>query len=112
MEKTINNEELMKVVNLLKKDLSDHFGARIERIILYGSYARGDYNEDSDVDIMVLLNDLPVREDEKFVDRLSFDYMYDYTVLFSIMLQVNIKYNIVLDFYPYYQNIEKEGIMI
>jgi len=32
------------------------FGKKIERITLYGSYARGDFNLESDVDIMILLN--------------------------------------------------------
>lgn len=32
------------------------FGEKIECIILYGSYARGDFDLESDVDIMVLLN--------------------------------------------------------
>ncbi|WP_245859940.1 nucleotidyltransferase domain-containing protein [Spirosoma aerolatum] len=26
-------------------------------MVLYGSYARGDYDEESDIDLMVLLND-------------------------------------------------------
>jgi predicted nucleotidyltransferase len=35
-------------------------------IILYGSYARGDYRKDSDVDLLILLDkDKVTREDEK-----------------------------------------------
>lgn len=30
-------------------------GERVKKVILYGSYARGDYNSDSDIDIMILL---------------------------------------------------------
>ena len=29
-------------------------GKNLKQVILYGSYARGDYTEDSDIDIMVL----------------------------------------------------------
>lgn len=29
------------------------FGDRLTRIILYGSYARGDFNQNSDMDIMI-----------------------------------------------------------
>ena len=30
------------------------FGNHLKTVILYGSYARGDYNDDSDIDIMIL----------------------------------------------------------
>ena len=29
-------------------------GSKLDKVILYGSYARGDYNEHSDVDIIIL----------------------------------------------------------
>ena len=32
------------------------YGAHLKRVILYGSYARGDFRADSDVDIMILLD--------------------------------------------------------
>ncbi|MDE5717005.1 MAG: nucleotidyltransferase domain-containing protein, partial [Lachnospiraceae bacterium] len=38
--------------------------------ILYGSYARGDFHKDSDVDIMVLV-DLPNDQIESYSDMLS-----------------------------------------
>ena len=36
--------------------LSEIYGNHLKTVILYGSYARGDYTEDSDIDIMVLLD--------------------------------------------------------
>ena len=44
------------------------FGDRLRGIVLYGSYARGEATEDSDIDLMVLL-DGPVRlgEDLKVI---------------------------------------------
>ena len=32
------------------------YGAHLKSVILYGSYARGDYSSDSDVDIMLLVD--------------------------------------------------------
>lgn len=32
------------------------YGTHLSKIILYGSYARGDFRPDSDVDIMILLD--------------------------------------------------------
>lgn len=36
--------------------LREHFGARLKRVILYGSGARGDWTSESDIDILVLLD--------------------------------------------------------
>ena len=40
------------------------YGDRIERVVLYGSRARGDAREDSDYDVAVFLHDLTDRRDE------------------------------------------------
>lgn len=36
--------------------LREHFGARLKRVILYGSGARGDWTTASDIDVLVLLD--------------------------------------------------------
>ena len=38
-----------------KKVVSDFYGNRLAKIILYGSYARGDFHEESDIDFLVVL---------------------------------------------------------
>ena len=38
--------------------LAEVYGARIERIVLYGSRARGDARPDSDYDVAVFLRDM------------------------------------------------------
>ena len=45
----------------------------VSRIILYGSYARGDFHDESDVDLAVVLVGQPAAGDERFewVDRLN-----------------------------------------
>ena len=50
-------------------------GNRVKKIILYGSYARGDYNDSSDVDIMIL-TDFTFEEIEKYRDDIS-DIAFD-----------------------------------
>jgi uncharacterized protein len=41
--------------------LNELYGERIERVVLYGSRARGDAQADSDYDIAVFLRDMPDR---------------------------------------------------
>jgi uncharacterized protein len=41
--------------------LNEMYGERIERVVLYGSRARGDAQADSDYDVAVFLRDMPDR---------------------------------------------------
>jgi len=49
--------------------LHDMYGSEIERVVLFGSRARGDARPDSDYDIAVFLKSLPDRWKE--LDRLA-----------------------------------------
>ncbi len=48
-------KEILKAVRAI---LEPMYGERLRGLVLYGSVARGDYDEDSDVDILVLLSDV------------------------------------------------------
>ena len=52
--------------------LRSAFGARLQDVVLFGSHARGEANEESDVDVLVVIDDLV--EDEKVR---VFDLAYD-----------------------------------
>ena len=49
-------QRLDKILTAITNDSRETFGDKLEAVILYGSYARGDYDEDSDIDVMVLVN--------------------------------------------------------
>lgn len=59
------------------------------KAILYGSYARGDYNESSDMDTMILTT-LPDAEIKQIEIKL-YDAAYEYMFRDGIMISVNIK---------------------
>jgi predicted nucleotidyltransferase len=52
----VKNPELRQALEALKNAVRDIGGERA-RVILYGSYARGEEREDSDVDLMAVLPD-------------------------------------------------------
>ncbi|WP_324735516.1 nucleotidyltransferase domain-containing protein [Thermococcus sp. SY098] len=45
-----------KALEAFLEELRDKFGDRIEEIIVFGSYARGDYDEESDIDVLIVGN--------------------------------------------------------
>ncbi len=57
------------ILKRLRRALDDLYGDRLERVVLFGSRARGDANEESDYDVAVFLNDLADRWRE--LDRLA-----------------------------------------
>jgi predicted nucleotidyltransferase len=46
------------VLHRIRDALTQMYGDRIERIVLYGSRARGDFNDESDYDVALFLKDM------------------------------------------------------
>jgi uncharacterized protein len=57
------------VLTRFRAALDRVYGNRVERVVLFGSRARGDARQDSDYDVAVFLKDLADRWDE--VDRIA-----------------------------------------
>jgi predicted nucleotidyltransferase len=57
------------VLKHLRAALDEMYGERIERVVLFGSRARGDARDDSDYDVAVFLRDITDRFAE--MDRLA-----------------------------------------
>ena len=104
------NEEIQKFIKEVKKILGD----RLKKVILYGSYARGDYNKKSDVDIMIL-TDLSFEEIEEYRDKISdaaFEIELKTGIILSPVVKNIEKYNVRRKFVPFYKNVEKEGVVL
>lgn len=89
-------------------------GDRVKKIILYGSYARGDYNENSDIDIMIL-TDLNFKEIEEYRDKVSdiaFDIELEKGIIISPVIKNIDNYNTRINIVPFYMNVQKEGVVI
>lgn len=87
-------------------------GDSIKKIILYGSYARGDYNKNSDIDIMILidLEDEKIEDiEEKLVD-VAFEIELKTKVIISPIVRNINTYQKRTTFHPFYINVEREGV--
>ncbi len=102
-------QEFISKVNIL-------LGKRIKKIILYGSYARGDFNENSDIDIMILtdLTDSEIIEEREKVWDIAYDIESDnnFDIVLSPLVKNIDKFNYWLPALPFYMNVQKEGVIL
>lgn len=88
------------------------YGECLKSVILYGSYARGDFKPDSDIDIMILV-DLAETEIENYSKQLSwstYDFNEEHDTDIKPIARSNIHFQKWLGVYPFYTNVKKEGV--
>ena len=101
--------QIRKLMKELKDGLQRIYGDKMKAVYLYGSYARGDYRQGSDVDVMVLLKDY--RDYWKEYMRSS-DYVSD----ISLKYDVTVSYILIKELQwkeadkPVLRNIRKDGV--
>ena len=103
-----------QVMEQFASDAKKLYGESLFKVILYGSCARGDFEPDSDIDVMVLLN-VPHEQIQKESARLepvSRMLEREYDVLLSSVVESQQTYEYYMDASGFFQNIEKEGIRI
>ena len=49
-------QAMQSLIDQYISEIKAIYGSHLQKVILYGSYARGDFRPDSDVDIMILLD--------------------------------------------------------
>jgi len=104
-------EKIDKILAEAKTLLRKQYGDRLKGIVLFGSYARGDFSEGSDVDLLALLSSLsdPLAESDPI-----FPAVCDISLRNDIVLSI-----ILMDFdafntrkTPLILNARKEGVWI
>lgn len=105
---------IQKILNDFLEDVKTLLGNRLKKIVLYGSYARGDYNKNSDIDIMILtdLMDEEISEYSNKVWEKCADIEIDNGIVISPLIRNIDKFNSWLDVKPFYMNIMNEGVVL
>ncbi|MGV3557571.1 nucleotidyltransferase domain-containing protein [Larkinella arboricola] len=97
-----------KVTDIMKR----HYGDRLARILLFGSYARGDFHEDSDVDYLVLLDEENVSPFKEVattaLDRNAY-YLETFITISAVVVSMNefLRSNRI-----FFREVRKDGICI
>ncbi|GHT44608.1 hypothetical protein AGMMS49965_20590 [Bacteroidia bacterium] len=101
------NQQILKEIQTLKRLILPN-----DKLILFGSQARGDERPDSDWDLLVLLNK-PVREFEDY-DNYGYPFAelgWKYGVYLSAKVYTTTDWEKGKSF-PFYKNVEHDGIEI
>ncbi len=102
--KTIN-----KVIKEFRSEIKKLYGGKLKEIILYGSWARGEARDDSDIDLVVVLKGdiTPGKEIDMMIDIIT-DLNMKYDVLISVYPVSESQYHTVKS--PLLMNVRREGI--
>lgn len=93
-------------------ELKNIYKDSLDKVILYGSYARGDYTEESDVDIMILLriSDMEIKDYRELLSELTYNFNTSYDIDIKPIAKSKDEFTKWVNVYPFYANIEREGV--
>lgn len=96
-----------EVVILIHEKIQDD----IEKVILYGSCARGDYTEDTDIDIALLTNcnRNGAKKYSKMLAEIATEMAMEYYVVINFVCIPCIEFIQKKTWYPYFKSIERDG---
>lgn len=106
--------QLNLITRQIAKSYRSVYGDSIVAIYLYGSYARGEYDEESDIDIAAIVrgNRRDLQNKLKLVWDASADIGLENDVIVSPSVIPYDEYEAYRQILPYYMNIQKEGKQI
>lgn len=106
--------QLNEILQKVAKESKNIFGEALASVILFGSYARGDFDDESDIDVLLLV-DLPsevLAGYREKVDSLCGTLLLEYGIVISAIEKDLETYNQYSQVLPFYKNIEREGVKI
>jgi len=106
--------KLNQITKEVTQSTQSIIGDKLRKIILYGSYARGDYSSDSDVDIMVLADIFngEISSFQKALNKIASNVSLVNDITVSILLIDMLFFDTHTDSLPFYRNVLSDGVEI
>lgn len=105
--------QLNQITGEVTREVRSILGDKVDKIILYGSYARGDYDSESDVDMMVLADVQPAELGayRKQINRIASRVGMQHDIMVTIALKDKQFVNSHMAL-PFYRNVLQEGVAV
>ncbi|WP_204101844.1 MULTISPECIES: nucleotidyltransferase domain-containing protein [Spirulina sp. CCY15215] len=107
----MSNQDLERIIGLLKQWFSEQYRENLENLILYGSQARGDARFDSDIDVLVVLRQgFKYREEIEKTSRFIADLSLEYDTVISRAFISSQRFH--EENSPFLLNVRREGVVL
>lgn len=107
-----SHRSLMRAMNRMCHDIEKVYGEQLIKIVLYGSYARGEQTSESDVDIALFLRKGKTEDMHNKMTDVVVDYELEQGITFSVVPIEQDHYQTWKRILPFYKNIDREGIVL
>jgi len=103
-----------RILDEFKKRISPEISRNLRKLIVFGSRAKGEESEDSDLDLIALVD---ARNDEidRILDDIAYQVMWDFDFKPVLSLKVFAEAEFkrcVENGFSFYRNVEREGLSI
>ena len=100
------------ILNQFLEGVKRIYGNHLQNVILYGSYARGDFREDSDIDIMILvdLSDEEIKHKQPGLSDLAFEIAFENDIQIMPVVKNKEFFYKWVRAYPFFNNVSNEGV--
>ena len=105
-------QTMQQLIQQYVSNIHDIYGSHLRQIILYGSYARGDFRPDVDIMILLDLSDIDIKKYRHQLSDMTFDFNMDYDVDIKPIAKSEEHYRKWVDNYPFYSNVNREGVRL
>lgn len=110
----LTNQEVKKIVEELCGSVASLFPKNKIEAILFGSYARGDAEPGSDIDVLILVDasrqDISARNWQ--VGDLAAEFLLNYGIVVSPIVENREYFNRNVNVLPFYRNVNREGVRL
>ena len=106
--------QIYEISNILALKAREIFGDKLKDVILFGSFARGNASDESDIDIMLLvdMDRTNLSQYKNDICKISSDLGMQFNVLISPILQGIDEFNKFKNDLPFFRNVTHEGVRI
>lgn len=104
--------QLRQILSQFAAAAKSIYKERLQTILLFGSYARGDYDDESDIDVMVLvgMDKMEIKQYQDQLVNMISEIELQFDVVISPVVLTAAEYNKFKESSGFLRNVEREGV--